>query len=179
MIKNQPVRRQNPLPVPESNALLVYEESAFPQAADGETKITAHAVLRHIALNQGINSPRLAEFFKKTMKTISRFTTELRYRDFIEFRGSLCKGGYFLKSKGLVFLKNPDSLDDFSPQRMTSERVLAFLREHPGTNHYGIAAHFQRSIKSATRHTYRLRKEQKIVFRGTPRDGGFYVVDES
>ena len=108
------------------------------------------------------------------MKTVARFTTELRYRDFIEFRGSLNKGGYFLKPAGLEFLKNPEADSAFSPQRMTAERVEEFIRNNPGANHYAIAAHFHRTVKSATRHTAHLRQKEKIVFRGTPRDGGFY-----
>ncbi|MGN0861557.1 MAG: MarR family transcriptional regulator [Candidatus Spyradosoma sp.] len=58
---------------------------------------------------------------------------------------------------------------------MTAELVLDFIRANPGANHYAIAAEFKRTIKSVTRHTRRLRKKKLVVFRGTPRDGGFYA----
>lgn len=177
-------RRANPSPIPSKKSLLVYAEPEPPthpqdfeqkDAESGAGTLTVFSILRYVALNQGVNSPKLAAFFDKTMKLISRFTTELRYRNFIEFRGSLNKGGYFLKPDGLKFLQNPENTDTFAPKRMTGELVLEFIREHPGANHYAIAAHFQRTIKSATRHTLRLRKKDKITFRGTPRDGGFYA----
>ncbi|MBQ9758863.1 MAG: hypothetical protein IJW12_03725 [Opitutales bacterium] len=177
-------RRANPSPIPSKKSILVYAEAEPPtlpqdfEQKDTESSagtLTVFSILRYIALNQGVNSPKLAAFFNKTMKLVSRFTTELRYRNFIEFRGSLNKGGYFLKPDGLKFLENPDAAGSFAPKRMTGELVLEFIRENPGANHYAIAAHFQRTIKSATRHTLRLRKKDKITFRGTPRDGGFYA----
>ncbi len=177
-------RRQRPLPFPSDELRLVYDDESCPSrpedfetlAEDGSRKVlTSAAVLRYIAHHQGVNSPGLARFFVKTLKTIARFTTELRYRDFIEFRGSLNKGGYFLKPAGLEFLEHPENAEAFAPVRMTAELVLDFIRANPGANHYAIAAEFKRTIKSVTRHTHRLRKKKLVVFRGTPRDGGFYA----
>lgn len=183
-MKIKKTRRTKPAPVPAKHSRLVYTESEphacpqdFEQTSEktGAGTLTSYSVLRYIALNQGVNSPKLAEFFNKSMKLISRFTTELRYRNFIEFRGSLNKGGYFLKPEGLNFLENPESVEAFSPKSMSGALVLEFIRKNPGVNHYDIAAHFRRTIKAAGRHTERLRKKEKIVFRGTSRDGGFYL----
>lgn len=176
-------RRRRPLPVPSDELRLVYDESCPSRPEDFETPVedgsrkvlTSSSVLRYIAHHQGVNSPGLARFFVKTLKTIARFTTELRYRDFIEFRGSLNKGGYFLKPAGLEFLEHPENVEAFAPVRMTAELVLDFIRANPGSNHYAIAAEFRRTIKSVSRHTHRLRSKQLVVFRGTPRDGGFYA----
>lgn len=181
----KPHRRQRPKPIPPDELLLVYDDGTRPSAPEdfltpeetsGKPVVTATSILRYIAFHQGVNSPGLARFFVKTLKTISRFTTELRYRDFVEFRGSLNKGGYFLKPAGLKFLEHPEESEAFSPTRMTADLVYQFIRKHPGANHFAIAAHFQRTIKSATRHTQRLRKKKKIEFRGTPRDGGFHAL---
>ena len=59
---------------------------------------------------------------------------------------------------------------------MTADLGLNFIRKHPGANHYAIAAEFKRTIKSVSRHTHRLRSRNKIEFRGTPRDGGFFAL---
>lgn len=177
-------RRQRPLPLLPDELRLVFEDKDCPTrpeefetpAQNGERGVlTSAAVLRYIANHQGVNSPGLARFFTKTLKTIARFTTELRFRDFIEFRGSLNKGGYFLKPAGLQFLEHPEQAEEFSPVRMTSALVLEFIRTHPGANHYAIAAEFKRTIKSVARHTQRLRGKKLVVYRGTPRDGGFYA----
>ena len=185
-MKNFLNRRTKPAPIPSKKSRLVYEEPnpptrpqdfEHPDAKTGAGTLALRSILRYIALNQGVNSPQLAAFFNKNMKHISRFTTELRYRNFVEFRGSLNKGGYFLKPDGLNFLGNPEHTEIFSPKRMTGNLVLEFIEKNPGANHYAIAAHFQRTIKSATRHTLRLRKKNKIVFLGTPRDGGFHLKE--
>lgn len=195
MKQRKKTRRQRPKPFPPDELLLVYADETHPSkpedffnpppptlsagtasAEAAKPVVTSKSILRYIALHQGVNTPALARFFVKTLKTIGRFTTELRYRDFIEFRGSLNKGGYFLKPAGLQFLEHPEESAEFSPTRMTAELVYRFIQENPGANHFAIAAHFQRTIKSATRHTQRLRLKKKIIFRGTPRDGGFYAV---
>ena len=177
-------RRPRPLPFPPEELRLVFNDKDCPVlpedfetlAPNGTRSVlTSAAVLRYIANHQGVNSPALARFFTKTQKTIARFTTELRFRDFIEFRGSLNKGGYFLKPAGLQFLEHPESAAEFSPVRMTSAIVLDFIRSHPGANHYAIAAEFKRTIKSVARHTQRLRGKKLVFYRGTPRDGGFYA----
>lgn len=182
-LKNQ--RQHRPKPFPSDSLKLVYADASRPSKpedffsepeAGAKPAVTSRSILRYIALHQGVNSPSLARFFVKTMKTISRFTTELRYRDFIEFRGSLNKGGYFLKPAGLRFLERPEEFEGFRPTRMTAELVYQFIVKNPGANHFSIAAHFRRTIKSATRHTQRLRLKNKIAFRGTPRNGGFYAV---
>lgn len=195
MSPRKKTHRPRPKPFPPDELLLTYDDRARPSAVEdflsdpaptlllagtpsraAKPAVTSKSVLRYIALHQGVNSPSLARFFVKSMKTISRFTTELRYRDFIEFRGSLNKGGYFLKPAGLQFLEHPEESAAFEPTRMTSDLVFRFICENPGANHFAIAAHFRRTIKSATRHTQRLRAKKKIVFRGTPRDGGFFAV---
>ena len=178
-------RSRRPKPLPPDGLRLVYTDASCPtrpedfavtDASSGRAAVTADSVLRYIALHQGVNSPALARFFVKTMKTIARFTTELRYRGFIEFRGSLNKGGYFLMPAGLRYLEHPEETETFAPTRMTADLVLNFIRKHPGANHYAIAAEFKRTIKSVSRHTHRLRSRNKIEFRGTPRDGGFFVL---
>ena len=89
---------------------------------------------------------------------------------------SLNKGGYFLMPAGLQYLEHPEETETFAPTRMTADLVLNFIRKHPGANHYAIAAEFKRTIKSVSRHTHRLRSRNKIEFRGTPRDGGFFAL---
>lgn len=151
-------------------------ETAADVPAESAKTVGSRDVLRQIAENPGVNTPGLVKFFDKTEKIISRFITELRYRDFIEFRGALNSGGYFPKPAGLEFLENGNESDEFSPMRMTVDLVFNFICENPGVNHYGIAAHFQRTIKSVSRHTQKLRRLGKIEFRGAARGGGFFAT---
>lgn len=160
----------------EASTAGVPAETAPDVPAESAKTVGSRDVLRQIAENPGVNTPGLVKFFGKTEKIISRFITELRYRDFIEFRGALNSGGYFPKPAGLEFLENGNESDEFSPMRMTVDLVFNFICENPGVNHYGIAAHFQRTIKSVSRHTQKLRRLGKIEFRGAARGGGFFAT---
>lgn len=162
--------------VPAEAEADVPAETAADVPAESAKTVGSRDVLRQIAENPGVNTPGLVKFFGKTEKIISRFITELRYRDFIEFRGALNSGGYFPKPAGLEFLENGNESDEFSPMRMTVDLVFNFICENPGVNHYGIAAHFQRTIKSVSRHTQKLRRLGKIEFRGAARGGGFFAT---
>lgn len=169
--------------IPTQKLQLVYDDpentNSREDFSEPDGSISARAVLRYIAKNQGANTPKIMEFFLKTEKTISRWTTELRYRGFVKFRGKMNSGGYFLTHAGLEFLQNPNATPDFVPVRMTETLVHKFIRKHPGVNHYDIAAKFCRTIKSVSRHTKNLRQKGEIEFRGTPRDGGFYCINKA
>lgn len=176
-------RRPGIKPIPSEKSLIVFDDPAAASTRRDFVgrggKITALAILRYIAKNQGVNTPKLAKFFVKTQKTISRWTTELRYRKLVEFRGAPSLGGYFLTSAGLELLENPDAESAFVSKRMSETIVLDFIEKHPGVNHFDIAAHFHRTVKAASRHTHDLRMRGEIVFRGTPREGGFFCVKKS
>lgn len=171
--------------VPLPSEILVFEEPegsvpadpSVPVIADANAGVSASDVLLYIARNQGLNSPALVKNFNTTVRRMARLTTELRSRKFIEFRGALTRGGYFLTQLGLDFLKNADSAEAFEPERLTNETVYRYICENPGTNHYGMASHFHRTIKAVSRHTQKLRRDGKVEFRGTPREGGFYATN--
>lgn len=179
----KPNPRGKTVPLPAE--ILVFEEPegsapadpGVPVIADANAGVSPRDVLLYIARNQGVNSPALVKVFGTTVRRIARNTTELRCREFIEFRGALTRGGYFLTQAGLDFLKNADSADAFTPARLSVGEVYRCVCENPGINHYGMAAHFHRTIKAVSRHTQKLRRLGKIEFRGTPREGGFYATD--
>lgn len=175
--------RSGTQPIPQTEQRLEYTDSEIPTnprsrepVGCGEMPANLHNILRYIGVNQGVNSTGLCRFFGKSSKVIFRYTAELRYRQFIVFLGSLRDGGYFLLPAGLEFLKNPESDTAFSPRPMSADLVCDFIAKNPGANHFDIAAHFHRTIKAANRHTVRLRKKKKIVFKGSAHSGGFYVV---
>jgi len=181
--EHAPHRRHLIKSIPPQELRLVFDDPeksvSREDFSEKDGSLSARTMLRYIAKNQGANTPRIMQFFLKSEKTISRWTTELRYRGFVKFRGTMSSGGYFLTRAGLEFLENPSAERDFVPVRMTESLVLNFIRKHPGVNHFDIAAKFCRTIKSAARHTKTLRKKGEIEFRGTPREGGFYSINES
>ncbi len=56
--------------------------------------------------------------------------------------------------------------------------VLAFLRTMPGSRANAIAAALNLPLRSVQRYLEQLKRENKIEFRGAPRNGGYYSTTE-
>ncbi len=58
----------------------------------------------------------------------------------------------------------------------TVQQMLSFINEHPGCKSSDITEHFHFSLSTANRVLKQLRDEGKIIYEGSKKTGGYYVV---